>query len=321
MMSAAGCGGIFSMIENGEQGKEAVTALACELLVSIRQRRDDLDELKQHPWQEVRAIHEALMRIERFCKCMLHLLNVPFHNARDSDSTPAINHVLWFTQYSGKLIFERSMKQVLTGSEYYKALIQDVIKTAASTRTLEPKLAALRASLEKDGLSLENIVEISDLISQLEAGMRRGAVEKEKGKFLIKLQENGKEILNVPVDAGTSSLLKGLLKGLSRFEQVPGVPDMKQNLEQHMTAHHSSMASMELTALLEHAIANREFDSAKLSDAVKACDRTTILSSLLERMDDFLLELCQLAAGQAGPCGCADVIKCSDVVVSLVSKS
>lgn len=302
MMSAASCGGIFSLIENGEQGKEAVIALTQEVLAAIRQRHDDLDELKQHPWQEVRGIHEAVMRMQRFCKCMLHLLNVPFHSASDTDNTPAINHVLWFTQFSGKLIFERSIKQVLTGSEYYKALIQEVTKTAAATRTLEPKLAALRAFLQKDGVSLESIVEISDLISQLEAGMRRGAVDKEKNTFLIKLQEKGKEILNVPVDVGTSSLLKGLLKGLSRFEQVPGVLDMKQNLEQHMTAHRSSMASMELSSLLDNTVASREFDAAKLSDAVKACDRTTILGSLLDRMDDFLLELCQLSAGQAGPC-------------------
>lgn len=297
IINAWSCAGLFTLLEKGKEGKDVMQILAKEFLDAVHQRRAELAELRTHQWQSVQSVFEAVSRVARLCKCMLHVFNVPYNHV--GDVTAPVNHVLYFWQYGGKEVFERSIRKVLTQSEWLSGLINEVIKTAASTKSLEPKMAALQAIIKCDSLSLENIKQASELIVELEGGMRRGALNNEKNQFLVKLQSVGKEILKNPVDPSTNSLVKAVLKGLCKFHDKPGVLDLKKDLETYMGTHQSAMASMELINRLDAMIKEREFHWAQLNEAVKACDRANIEQDVLDRMDEFLHELGQISSGQA----------------------
>ncbi len=291
------------MLELGEERAEVLGQLASQFLVQEAKLRRELKDLKEHVWPEIQRIGEAIFRVSKFCKCILFLLNQDFPSECKDDGASSIAHVLWFTQYTGKLVFEKAVRQALTAdASYFNTLIQDVMKTAASSKALEPKLIDLRKLLRKDDMRLtfEDIMSCLGLLEEVKNGMRRGAVESEEKDFLGKLFAMGKVLLETPGACDVSNAyVKALLKGLGTFEEKPGVMDMLKTIEKFMTSNASTMASNDLTSFLEGVIKSRELGLGQLSTLVKQCDRSDISTTLLNKMDEYLLEIAQWVSGQA----------------------
>ena len=304
MMSAWGCSSLFNILEKGDDGAGALTTLASEFLKACIERKGDLAELKAHTWDSIRLVYDSIMRIQRFCKCVLYLLDVAYDTTGDQISP--INHVLFFTSYSGKNIFERTVKAMFAEG-FWKGLMEEVVKTSASAKALEPKMNTVTKILGKSSpLTLEDLVSVMEILPELEGGMRKASVHGVKNELLKRLQEKGKEILEEPVASQTNSMIRMVLRGLGGFEAVPGVLDLKKDIEHHMTIHKGAIASMELIGLIEGMIQQRAFDPIKLLEGAKSCDRATVPEALLASMDSYLFEIAQLTSSQAsekGLCG------------------
>lgn len=297
MMSAWGCSSLFNILEKGNDGASVLTTLASQFLKMCIEQKDNLAELKSHTWDSIRMVYDTVMRIQRFCKCVLYLLDVAYDTTGDQISP--INHVLFFTSYSGKLIFERTVKAMFAEG-FWRGLMEETVKTSASTKTLEPKMNTVTKILGKSSsLTLEDFVSVMEILPELEAGMRKVSVHGVKNEFLKRVQEKGKEILQETVTSQTNSLIRVVLRGLRSFEAVPGVLDLKNEIEHHMTVHKGAIASMELIGLIEGMIKLREFDSIKLLEGAKSCDRATVPEALLASMDSYLFEFAQLTSSQA----------------------
>ena len=277
--------------------------MASEFLSLEASLTGELKDLNQHAWPEVQGIAEAVFRVSKFCKCILFLLNKNLPHDYKDDGASSIVHVLWFTQYTGKLVFEKAIRQALTADEsYYNTLIQDVMKTAASSKALEPKLINLRKLLQKDdkNLTFEDILSCAGLMEEVKHGMRRGAVKNEEKDLVRKLFAVSDALLETPGDCDVSNAyVKAILKGLGMFEEEPGVLDMLKRIEKFMTSNATTMASNDLSSFLEDMIKSRELDIAKLATLVKQCDRSALSTPLLNKMDEYLLEIMQWVSGQA----------------------
>lgn len=301
ILAAFGCSALLTMLEQGESHCLALSLLATEFVTQCRDRADELAELRTHPWEAVNAVYTNVNRILTFCKCILHLLNTPYPNDCNEDAVLKIQHVLAFSQYTGKQIFERSVRQLLTEQKFWKDQIDEVIRTGASTKSLEPKHAKFKVLIAKDdAFSLEELEQVSSLIVELERGMRKGSIEAEKRAFFKKLMKQGQALLTAPVVQETSSLVKGLLKCLGMFDDLPGALDLRKNIVEHQTTNRGVIAGMELVGVLEAALKARELNEQVLFDALAAVDRASLPDSLTHRMDEFLLEICQLVSAKAG---------------------
>ena len=296
IISGFGSSSLFSLLEAGEPASASIALLAEKVLERIKENSADIEQNQQHPWKQVRAVSDALVRIQRFCKCMLHLLNKNF----DSNDQPAINNVLAFTQYVGKSIFEKATKAALTTDGYYSGLVSEVVRTAASTKTLQPKLASLQKLLEsKQELNLDSITTIADGLEELRQGMRKGSLKSLDSLFLEKLRILAEEIMVLQPITASSAFVKAVMKGLAMYEKEPGVIDVSQNIQKFMTSNKSLMASGDLLKLVENAVKDRDLNPAALKDLVKKCDRTSISPALLQNMEEYLHDLLVVVCGKA----------------------
>lgn len=303
LMSGFGCASLYNMLEKGEEAAPLLSSLCQKVLQVMSKNEGDMKELEEHPWAEVRCVYEACIRIRKFCQAILHLLNLSSMSGEDSST--AITKVLWFSQYSGKLVFERSVRQSITmQGSYYHELLQDVLKTAATTKTLEPKLASLRAILSQDRpFDLESLVNAAALFKELRAGMRRGSLDDDDVRMLAKLQLLGDAILSQKNVVASTPLIKALTKALEFYqENVPGVLDMVENIQKYMTENKAMLVSNELENSLKEISNNRVFDAKSaslLAELLQQCDRAQLTQSLINEFDAYLVEIFAIISAQA----------------------
>ncbi len=275
--------------------------LSKSFLDSLHSRgmKSEMQELSNHPWKEIQGIGEACDRVAKFCHAILYLMNQA--NSHQTMNNP-INNVLWFTQYSGKLVFERAVRQSLTMKGcYYEGLIQESVKTAASSKTLEPKLANLGKILEKNGnLSLQDVIAASEDLVNLRAGMRKGSLLEVEKAFFSKLRALAEVAMDPSYNGATTALIKATMKALGLFEAVPGCLDMINENQKYMTQHQAGLASKDLHETLHKMVGLRQFEAGHVLDLAKSCDRAALGEDLASGMEEFLLEIFLILSGQAG---------------------
>ena len=296
IISGFGCSSLFAMLEAGEAASDSIALLAEKVLETINDNSAEIQELQQHPWKQVKGVAEALLRVQKFSKCILHLLNKNYI----SDGQPAINNVLAFTQYVGKSIFEKATKAALTTDGYYNDLVSEVVRTAASTKTLQPKLAKVQKHLESEmELNLDTMTAIADGLAELRNGMRKGSLKAMDSLFLSKLRILADQIMVSQPITASNVFVKAVMKSLAMYEKEPGVLDVCQNMQKFMTNNRSLMASSDLLNFVESAVKDRDLDPAALKDLVKKCDRTSLGPALLENMEEYLHDLFLVVCGKA----------------------
>ena len=284
------------MLEAGESSSAQVGLLAHTFLKKMEETRSELDEIRKHPWGEVQLILTACDRIEKFCKALLFLLQ-----GQGGD----VSDYLFFKEYNGKGIFERAVRRSF-GIEngYYTLLGQECIKTAASTKTLSPKLAALQKIVHGDGhLSLEDLVSATSILPELRHGMRKGSLRDEEKSFFAKLRGMAEEITATAATSQplfSAAAIKAVMKALQLFQAVPGAMDLERDIQKFMTTNQGALASKDLEDYLQkNVMKERTVEAGQLLNLVKQCDRTTVGQGLLSKLDEMLLEILHIVSGQA----------------------
>ena len=305
-MNGWGCSAFWSLLEKGEESKECISKMAVAFLDLRKELDSEFQVLRQHDVPEVQLIADSVDRVSRLCRALLLLSNVSVENDIMGEDTP-VSNVLYFTQYSGKLGFERSIRQSFA-SEYYKMVIQDVMKTAVTSKTLTPKLDALKVLLAKEGqLGCEDLVTACNLLSELKAGMRQGSLITQEKAVIQKLTKFAESLLSSGAVSISTLHAKVLLKALSQFQESPGVLDLIHNIEKYMTSHAGILASGDLETYLDKVTEGHTATVVELNPLVTQCDRTTVSKDLLLKLDDHILDICGSAGAQACFLGFGDL--------------
>lgn len=268
--------------------------LCSSFLKAQEEAQEELDQLRNHPWAEVKEISETTKRIARFCRCIRLLCNKD--DAADSD----IKDLLYFTQYKGNLMFEKNTRTSLTSDDgFYKDQVNEVIKTAASTKTLAPKLDQLKELLGKKSVGQNEINKSFQLLDEVRTGMRKGATDAQAQELLDKLSELAENMMQNPSDV-SEGLAKTILDGLDKFSDQPGVLDLSTQLKEFMVSNQGKLASNELMAYLAEVQRTREFDATTLSKVVQSCDGSSIAEDLLASLDCWINDLFGILFAKAG---------------------
>lgn len=290
-MSAWGCSAIFSMIESGDS--ERLKKLCKSYVNNLENVQEELDEVKAHPWEEIKQVHEAVKRIERFSKCMLLLCN-------DSIADGCIHEVLWFKNYKGSNLFEKTVKQCLGAAGFFKDQVAEVVKTAASTKSLEPKLKQLQELLRKKDLKQSDLLQCLNLLSEVQSGMRKGSVASESKGLTERLCKMAEDTMASSASDISESFVQTILDGLERFNEHPGIIDLSTQLQSFMTSNQGILASNALEQHLMTAKEKREVDADALGSMLQKCDTSTISQALLDKFENLLFEFFTIICGKAG---------------------
>ncbi len=279
------------MIESGDA--ERLQKLCKSYLTNLGNIQEELDEVKAHPWDEIKQVYEAARRIEKFCKCMLLLCN-------DSTAAGCIHDVLWFKNYKGTNLFEKTVKQCLGAAGFFKDQVAEVVKTAASTKSLEPKLKQLQELLRKKDLNQGDLLLCLNLLSEVQSGMRKGAVELESKSLMERICKMAENTMASSASSISESFVQTILDGLERFNEHPGILDMSTQLQSFMTHNQGTLASNALEQHLMTTKDKREVDALALGSLVQKCDTSTVSQSLLDNFENLTFELFTIICGKAG---------------------
>lgn len=290
IMSAWGCSAVFAMIETGDE--EKLVGLCTSFIFQVDKMQEELDSLRNHPWAEMKAVSEAAGRIAKFCKCFLLLCN-------KAGSAASVQDVLYFQQYKGVLLFEKTVRNCLAADGVFKDQVAEVIKTAASSRSLMPKLTELGQVLAKQSWKQDDILRAMNLLATVQAGMRKGATDSESKSLMDRLCKMADETMACPHDV-SEGLAGAISQGLEKFNDQPGILDKISQFSSFMTEHQGTLASNELSSYLEKVKAEREVSPGDLASILQKCDASTMVDSLLEKFDDLALDFLSVIAGKAG---------------------
>ena len=301
IMRGFGCAAFFNLLEKGQDGAEVLSALVLKFFEKFASfSSDDWSPFENHELPEFQTIIQSMSCLERFFRCLALLLNLDISDAETVgwEGGNPISSVLYFSQYSGKLVFERAVRQSFNDS-FFQALIQDVMKTAATSKTLLPKHDSFKALLGKPGhLSCEDLLTALSLLQDLKAGMRQGSLKTEEKKFVEKLVSFADFLLGEEPDV-SSVHVKALMKALNQYQGMPGVLDTISSIEKYMTSHSGAMATQDLVAYLDHGVKSRTFECGELLKLLQPCDRTTVGRTLIQKMDEYILDILHVVGSKA----------------------
>eukprot|EP00435_Cladocopium_sp_Y103_P028458 s883_g7.t1 len=281
-MAAWGCAAIFSMID--EEGHEKLLSELCVAFIKAAdQVQEELDNLRNHPWEEIKSICEACKRIERFCGCIQLLMN-------DEEGAGTVHDLLYFQNYKGPLAFEKSVRTSLAASSFFKEQAAEVVKTAASTKTLEPKLKELTEILQKSAFGQAQVSRCFELLGEVQTGMRKGAADSQRIRLKERLCTLADEIMSGSQESMSEAFVTTVLDGMGRFSDLPGVLDQASQLQEFMTGNQGTLAANGLRNYLELVKKNREVDHGELGSLVKNCSGASIDKGFSDCFEDLLFE-------------------------------
>lgn len=194
----------------------------------------------------------SLLRVQkifRFIACVL-AMNPPFLN-----SVLSAHDVAWLVTYKGREHLERSLHEVINGSDFWQRECDDCIRCSTTTTQLRPKMERLLETLNSfsdGGLAAtpDRLEEVVGTLTEVKKGMRKADLQ------------NLDEVANTVFIAFARSILDGklsartrfvaaLLDGLSLFTDIGGTSDLQARLRQWITTNGPKIALLDLVDLAQ----------------------------------------------------------------------
>ena len=293
IVSAWGCPAIFSVLEEAsEKHHDLLSDLCVAFIKAADTVKEELDNLRSHAWDEVKSICESAKRVERFCRCIQLLEN--------GEMAGTVHDLLYFQNYKGPLEFEKNVRTSLCQEGFYKEQAAEVLKTAASSKTLEPKLNELTQLLKKSPFGQTDVARCFELLGEVQAGMRKGAANSQQAALKDRLCKLAEEIMGGSQGALSEDFVSAVLEGLGRFSDQPGILDLANQLQEFMTGNQGILAANGLRTYLEEVQKTREVDHGKLFSLVKSCSGASIDKDFSDCFADLLFEIMSVLCGKAG---------------------
>ena len=260
-----------------------MVAFCAKMIEEIHNDKDQIEAFWPENKRAATVIKPILERAVRFYRLVLTLFQ---HEAQgfedDSDD------VIYYLKFSGKDLFEKTLKKLLTadkpdtdagisaeGSTVLRNLVKDVVKTAASSKILGPKMQTIKQAMDVAASAGQDASTCSDLLSLLvEAaqyvpdfrdGLRKGKTLDFEKSLKAGLLDAVHKIVHVSGDSGTSTItsdqIAKLEKGLSWMEEDQHVLAAQGALKTFATKHNSAIAIKDLmvwaTSFSQDAVKNQ----------------------------------------------------------------
>ncbi len=248
-----------------------ILAFCAKMIEAIHNDKEKMEAF----WAEnnsaaaTRAIKSTIERAARFYRMVLTLFQ---HEAQGFEEDS--DHVIYYLQFSGKDMFEKTVKKILSvdnpapdagisaqASSTLRGLVKDVVRTAASSKILGPKMQTIKqamdvaatadgpdASISSDVLHL--LVEAAQYVRDFREGLRKGKTVDFEKSLRAGLLDAVHKVTHGSGVSGTSTItsdqIAKLENGLRWLEEDQHVLSAQGSLKAFATKHNSAIANKDL---------------------------------------------------------------------------
>ncbi|CAE7246501.1 unnamed protein product, partial [Symbiodinium sp. CCMP2456] len=245
--------------------------------------QDIVTKLKESP-VDLSCIVHAVETVHKFLAGLALLLDL-----KDVPQVGQLPDLTYFSNYKGSSGLEKCMKSLLRKEAFTKAM-DEVIRTGATSRTLEPKFRASMSKVEtKPRLTTDEIVDLLKDMSVFRSGLRSGSSAGFEDLLFGRIRDMAKEVMEggVGKDQVTSRFVDALLSGFSAFPDRDGSLDMHKELQSWMQRHVKSLAGMDFADYMHEVSTKREIDFVVLEKKLTDCTAGDLPPRALETFDGF----------------------------------
>ena len=235
----------------------ALLAFSKAMFETIHSEQDQIQTFCQSNVKVQELIKPVIDRSLRFHKMVLTLFQAEAIGFAEES-----HDVISFLNSTAKDVFEKAVKKILSldspeqdssmkqeACTFIRKLVKDVVKTAASTKILLPKMQTMKAALEMEHVEIETLLEAGHMVPQFRDGLRKGMLEDFEKTLKSCLLEHVATVMKAG-DAGTSTItsdqLAKLDKSLQLMEEDQHILAAQGSLRQFASKHNSSLAIRDL---------------------------------------------------------------------------
>ncbi len=224
-------------------------------------------------WERVDVcspLHDALGRINRMCRSLMHLLclDLPANISAVSD-----DEVTKLANYKGQQILEGAMRRLLTDPKTpWCNEVNDLVKKGGSSALVGSKVENLEALLLAGNPSPSQFRDMVTLLSQTESAVRARKLRNLRLSFYNYFKKHSIVIRSGQQDSQKwwcSEAVDALLDGLALVHDFPGALDERKQLQSFRTSQVKQIAQNDLVAVLRGNGSKTDFDM--LSTCLQFC--------------------------------------------------
>ena len=260
---------------------DAIRSLATAFLQSHAALESKFEKLAKDHGEAGLALVQSVERAKKLFRCLSHLLSGP-----DVGTPTTAAEVLYFSSFQGRATFERSFRITLTKKKkvadtedempgFWQKLIDEAIRTAASSVQLRPLFDQVTAKLEKDDVfdTHAGAQWLVESLAKLKGGMRSADLEDMLGDAQEKMMKKVENIREANVADVSTAVVEALKVGLKLFEKEPGVLACLQSLETWMSDNIHEISAGRFVALAQQFLDTKKLNADDVSSALKRCKR------------------------------------------------
>ena len=191
MMSTLSEDAFIDFLKEGIKVKPAIVAFSKSLAeVCIELLANDGSEFQQvleHP--ALAPIRQASLRLGNMALCLLHIFceEAPDVSCVKGLSPPSDALALFYYNYSGSDIFERSFRRVLRDG-WWASEIQDMVKKGGSEVLMQKSVQEFTEFMSREPLSYQELAQATSMLNDLKGKIRTQKLGSLLDKFKARLK-------------------------------------------------------------------------------------------------------------------------------------
>ena len=295
---------IACMLDLGPKAEDALVTL-CGGFLDCTTRSSFLSEMSDA--SSLQVIEQAYKSLGHFCKAICHVFNVEAH---DSDA----GDVMYFVDYVGSSLFEKTIKGVLKKEgSFWAQQVEEIIRTGATAAILKPKHDSFLQSLDKlDGLEpLSLTPEVADHVSkmvasykELRSGIRAVELQGISKRFQRQVQALVKDCMECDGSIGALKLsqvgVEMLQLSLELFAAAPGILGQIKEFKAWSLRHKGELACNNFAALIERSMKDdKPVDFPQIKNSLRELSGANKPKELLDAIPSFVRKMLDICLTQA----------------------
>ena len=223
------------------------------------------------------SLHDALGRINRICRCFLHLvcIDLPSNPTQDEE-------VLSIANFKGQQILEGAVRRILTESKgLWSNEVNDLVKKGGSSALIGSKVENLETLLQNSKPTSVHFRDMVDLLRETEKAVRSRKVRPLRESFFNYFKKYSIMVRGGMGDSHawwTSEAIDSLLDGLSLVHDFPGALDERKHLQSWRTSQVKEIAQNDLMIVLNGSSSSQKIDFDLLSTCLQFCGERSKLT-------------------------------------------
>ena len=220
--------------------------------------------LEDNPlWEKVKAckrlwpVQANVARFEKFMECVNEMLQA-------DDERRSYASFMFFMKYKGLDVFEKTICNVLTKPERQDAapgsiarrrfiheMVEDTVRTAASTKLLEPDFMLSMDKMQAEGPSVDDLVFVDGKLDEFNKGLRSGRAVTLLKLFREKLLSTVERVQRGELTSLSADEVDSLVRVLQKHSRVSEILDAMNSLVAWIGKHNNRLYQEKLCRLVK----------------------------------------------------------------------